>query len=58
MVLVENIKLHWALDYTGKGDEEWSVFHCIEHIKDMATVLLLSEWSVGIPLGSKDIVIL
>ena len=57
MVLVTDIKFHWALDNAGKRDKEWSVIHCIQDIEHMATVLLLSEWGISFPLSSEDIVV-
>ena len=58
MVLVKDIKFHWAFNNAGERDKEWSVIHCIQDIEHMATVLLFGEWGVGVPLCSKDIVVL
>ena len=58
MVLVKDIKFHWTLNNAGERDKEWSVIHCIQDIEHMATVLLLGEWSVSVPLCSEDIVVL
>ena len=58
MVLVKDVKFHWALNDAGKGDKVRSVINCIHNVEDMATVLLLSEGGIGVPLSSEDIVVL
>ena len=58
MVLVKDVEFHWALHNAGKGHKEWSVGNCVQNIEHMAAVLLLGEWGIGVPLGSKNIVVL
>jgi hypothetical protein len=58
MVLVKDVKFHWALNDAGKGDKVRSVINCIHNVEHMATVLLLSEWGIGVPFCTEEIVVL